>query len=170
MRRIAILGNAAGGKSTLARRLARETDLPRVEIDGLYWQADWSPVPTDAYERRHAEIIAGERWIVDGGGNLATVRTRAERATDIILIDMPLWMHFWLAAERQAAWANGTLDHPPAGMRHAPPTRRLFEIIWELDRDWMPVLRSLCDAQEAKGKTVTRLASPEEVAAFPSPA
>lgn len=163
MPRIVIFGTTSGGKSTLARRLAQSRALPHVEIDRLYWQADWSIVPPDIYAQRHAEVIAQEDWIIDGGGDLTTTRARAERATEIILIDMPLWIHFWLAAERQIAWANGTLEHPPAGIASVPPTRRLFEIIHEVHRDWMPVLRALCDEHETKGKTVVRLNSLEAI-------
>lgn len=166
MQRIAIFGTTSGGKSTLARRIAAKRGLPHVEIDRIYWQPDWSTVPQDVYARRHAEAIARDDWIIDGGGNLATVRERAARATEIILIDMPIWVHFWLASERQIAWANGTLEHPPAGIASVPPTRRLFEIIWEVHRDWTPVLRALCDEHEARGARVTRLTSLEAVDAF----
>jgi len=168
MTRIAILGNAAGGKSTLARQLAEKRGLPYFEIDSLYWQQDWSVVPGDIYERKHAEIVRQAEWIVDGGGNVASVRDRVERATEIILVDMPLWVHFWLAAERQIAWSNGTIRNPPAGIRDMPPTGRLFEIIWTIDREWLPELRALCDAQAAKGKIVTRLNSIDDLNAFAS--
>ena len=166
MPRVVIFGNTAGGKSTLARRLSRARRLPHVEIDRLYWQPDWSVTPNEVYEARHAEIMAQDDWIIDGGGTLATVRARADRATEIVLIDMPLWVHYWLAAERQTAWASGTIAHPPAGIAEAPPTRELFEIIWTVDRDWMPVLRALCDEHQAAGKTVSRLTSLEAVDAF----
>ena len=166
MSRIVILGNTAGGKSTLARRLADSRGLPYVEIDRLYWQGDWSVTPADVYERQHAEAIARDTWIIDGGGDLASIRARTDRATEIILIDLPLWVHFWRAAERQTAWAAGLLEHPPAGIADVPPTGRLFEIIWNVDREWMPHLRVLCDEQEASGKRVIRLRSTEELDAF----
>lgn len=166
MTRIVILGNAAGGKSTLARRLAEKRGLPYFEIDSLYWQPDWSVVPSDIYQRKHADIVRQPAWIVDGGGDLASVRDRVDRATEIILIDMPLWVHFWLAAERQMAWSNGTIRNPPAGIHDMPPTGRLFEIIWTIDREWMPDLRALCNAQEANGKIVTRLHSVDELNAY----
>lgn len=166
MPRIVILGNAAGGKSTLARRLSQERRLPHIEIDRLYWQADWSLTPAQVYERRHSEMIAGNEWIIDGGGDLPSVRARAERATEIILIDMPLWVHFWLAAERQISWAEGKIEHPPGGIAEMPPTRRLFEIMWQVDRDWMPILRALCHEKEAEGKRVIRLTSIDELNAF----
>ncbi len=166
MERIVIFGNTSGGKSTLARRLAKTRNLPHIEIDRLYWQPGWTITPKEIYERKHAEIIAGSHWVIDGGGDLTTTRARAERATQIVLIDMPVWVHFWLAAERQIAWAQGTLEHPPAGIGDVPPTKRLFEIIWEVSENWMPVLRSICDECDAQGKAVIRLHSLEAIDAF----
>ncbi len=169
MERSVILGNTAGGKSTLARRLAATRNLPHVEIDALYWQPDWSLAPAEDYQRAHAEAVAGARWIIDGGGDLPSIEARLDRATEIILIDLPLWVHYWRAAERQFAWATGTLDHPPAGGVDMPPTGRLFEIIWTVDQEWMPRLRRLCDLHEAKGCTVIRLTTPEAVDRFCAP-
>jgi hypothetical protein len=116
--RIVIIGNAGGGKSTLARKLAKRRRLHHVEIDCLLWQEGWKLTPTDIYERQHAKIIAGNSWVIDGLGQQATIADRIARATDIIPIDMPLWMHFWLAAERQIAWGRGTL-RGYAGRHHA---------------------------------------------------
>lgn len=166
MTRIAILGNTAGGKSTLARHLSKTRMLPHIEIDELYWRPDWSVVPSDIYERDHDSAIKEQSWIIDGGGDLASVSKRVDRATDLILLDFPIWVHFWRAAERQMAWANGTIQNPPGGGQDMPPTGRLFEIIWEVDRDWMPTLRRLCDEHEALGKNVFRLNTPDELDAF----
>src|SRR5271155_2725016 len=99
MARIAIIGNAGGGKSTLARKLAAKRQLPHVEIDQLLWREGWTLTPTDVYEERHAQLIAGEAWVIDGLGQRASLPHRLSGATEIILIDMPLWTHFALAAE-----------------------------------------------------------------------
>lgn len=163
MPRIAILGNAAGGKSTLARHFSNTRGVAHIEIDQIYWQPDWSTVPSSLYERDHNAAIEKEDWIIDGGGDLPSIRKRVSRASEIILIDLPLWVHYWRAAERQIAWANGTIEHPPGGGSDMPPTGRLFEIIWEVDREWMPVLRGMCDEQEAMGKTVIRLNTIEDL-------
>jgi hypothetical protein len=82
------------------------------------------------------------------------------------LIDMPLGMHFWLAAERQIAWTRGALEHPPAGLSQMPPTRDLFRTIWDVERDWMPGIRALCTDAETQGKIVVRLTSVDELDAF----
>lgn len=166
MARIVVIGNAAGGKSTLARHLARRLELPLFEMDRLLWQQGWQVTPAADYARGHAEIVAQDRWVIDGLGRQDSIAERLARSTEIILIDMPLWMHFWLAAERQTAWSQGPLDNPPAGAAEIPPTRELFRTMWEVDQGWLPDIRCMCAEAELEGKTVTRLTSVDEIDAF----
>ena len=166
MARIVVIGNAGGGKSTLARKLAERRGLRHVEIDRLLWQDDWVLTPEDVYARQHREIIDRDDWVIDGLGRQNSIADRISRSTEIILIDMPLWMHFWLAAERQIAWSSGTLEHAPAGIARMPPTKGLFHTIWEVDQTGMPGIRALCSEAEAQGKLVTRLSSVDELNAF----
>ena len=158
MERIAVIGNAGGGKSTLARALAARHGLPCVEVDALLWRDGWQAVPVDEYEAEHARLIAEPRWIIDGLGRLDSIAARLARASAIVLVDLPLWMHFWLAAERQIAWARGEIAHPPAGAKQMPPTEDLFRTIFEVDRDWMPEVRRLVAAAETSGTRVVRIA------------
>ena len=103
---------------------------------------------------------------MDGLGRRESIPARLARATDIVLVDLPLWVHFQLVAERQIAWAAGTLDHPPAGIAQMPPTAALFETIWTVDRDWMPEIRALVAREESAGKSVTRIASLDALVAM----
>jgi hypothetical protein len=157
--RIVVIGNSGGGKSTLARRLAARRGLAYVEIDRLLWRPGWQPAPTDEYDAAHARAIAGEAWLLDGVGSRESIPARLARATEIVLVDLPLWLHFALAAERQIDYATNRIAHPPAGERAMPPTRGLFENIWHIDRDWLPEIRRLVDQEEARGKAVARLQS-----------
>ncbi|MFK0160941.1 adenylate kinase [Rhizobium sp. NPDC090279] len=124
------------------------------------------PAPLDAYAGQHQRIISGENWIIDGLGHRNSIPARIDRATEIILIDMPLWMHFWLAAERQIAWQSGKLEHAPGGLSAMPPTRDLFRTIWEIEQDWMPGIRRLCAEARDAGKTLIQLRNVEELNAF----
>lgn len=166
MERTVVIGNAGGGKSTLARRLAVRRGLPHFEIDALLWRSGWQLTPSDIYEAEHSRLIGQARWIIDGLGRRESISARLSRATEIVVVDMPLWMHFWLAAERQIAWSAGRLDHPPAGAAEMPPTEDLFRTIWEVDRDWMPDMRRMIDAEEIRGKRVYRLTTVEELGRF----
>ena len=166
MDRILIIGNAGGGKSVLARKLAAKRGLPYHEIDAIAWKPGWVWVPQAEYDAAHAKLIAQESWVLDGLGWTHSLPERFQRATEIVFIDMPLWMHFWLAAERQAAAAQGVVMHPPGGIAEPLPTKSLFRTIAEVDHDWMPEIRALVAAAERRGAIVTRLASVEEIDAF----
>lgn len=170
--RVIVIGNAAGGKSTLAHALADRRGLKLVEVDRLLWQPGWKRTPQRQYERQHAQAIAEAAWIIEGLGRQDSIPGRLKRATEIILVDLPLWVHFWLAAERQTAWATGRIDHPPAGEDTMPPTRDLFRTMWEVNETWMPRIRALCDAAEQEGTRVIRIHSTDEldaVATAPPP-
>jgi adenylate kinase family enzyme len=166
MSRIAIIGNAGGGKSTLARKLAKQRGLRHIEIDRLLWREGWVLTPTDIYMRLHNEFIEEDEWVIDGLGQQASIPERIKRATDIILVDMPLSMHFWRAAERQIAWASGKLEHTPGGIERMPPTQALFKAIWDVEHSWMPSVRVLCSEAEKQGTSVTRLTSVDEFDEF----
>jgi hypothetical protein len=45
MRKVAVFGNAGGGKSTLARRLAEVTGLPLYHLDRIQFNAGGGKVP-----------------------------------------------------------------------------------------------------------------------------
>ncbi|MEM7042254.1 MAG: adenylate kinase [Pseudomonadota bacterium] len=161
--RIAIIGNAGGGKSTLARDLSKALQTPHVELDRILWNMDWTPQPADAYSEQHARAIAADAWIIDGFGRMDSIASRLRRTTAIILVDMPLWMHVWLATERQIAWHRDAIDHPPAGAAVPPPTEALIQTIFHVDHEWMPAIRTMVDEEECRGKPVLRIESVERL-------
>ena len=164
--RIAILGNAGGGKSTLARKLAAARGLPLTEVDKLLWKPGWVEATDAGFEAEHAPLIAGENWIIEGIGKLDSIRPRLLRATWIVFIDMVLWQHFWLAAERQIQQALGTLEHPVAGLGEPITTEAMFETLWETEQAWMPTIRANVDEAESAGVKITRIASVDALNAF----
>ena len=166
MQRVAVIGNAAGGKSTLARALADAHQLPYHEVDALLWNPDWSAVAEQDFRAKDVEILKQENWVLDGFGPWDSVERRFERADTIVLIDLPIWVHFWWAAERQIAWAKGEAEYVPAGHKEPPPNRELFEMIWQIDRQSLPRLRKLVTSHEETGTSVVRLTSPEALAAY----
>src|SRR5690242_2247702 len=71
MKRVAVFGNAGGGKSTLARRLADLTGLPLFVVDMMQFKAGGKAVPHDEYLKAHAELLRRDEWIIDGYGGVA---------------------------------------------------------------------------------------------------
>lgn len=67
--RIAVIGNAGAGKSTLARALEARTGAARLDLDGLYWERGRSAVrrPIEAARGDVAAFCdARAAWIVEG--------------------------------------------------------------------------------------------------------
>ena len=88
MRRIAIVGRAGAGKSTLAQRLGAQLDLPVYHLDSLYWRPGWVATPADEWERFLRATVASERWIIDGSFS-GSMRDRFDAADTIVLLDLP---------------------------------------------------------------------------------
>jgi adenylate kinase family enzyme len=57
VKRVAVFGNAGGGKSTLAKKLAEVTGLPLFPLDRIQWRVGGEKVPDDEYLQRHAQLL-----------------------------------------------------------------------------------------------------------------
>ena len=168
MQRVAVIGNAGGGKSTLARTLGTTFGLPVHPVDQVQWQPGWQAVPEEEVTTKLDALAAGSQWIIDGWGPWPVIERRFRAADTIILVDHPVWVHFWWAAERQIACARGE-ERPdgPNGCDMLGVTPRLFRMIWEIDQNLMPKLRRLIAVMES-GRVVRRIISPESLDAFRS--
>jgi adenylate kinase family enzyme len=117
MQKVAVFGNAGGGKSTLSQRLANLTGLPWVPLDSIKYQPGGVVVPHDEFKTAHAALLRQERWIIDGFGSLDTVWQRLDAADTLVYLDLPVLRHYWWVTKRflQGAW------RPPAGWpEHSP--------------------------------------------------
>jgi adenylate kinase family enzyme len=163
--RVAIVGNAGGGKSTLRRALSRRLGLPLYALDQIQWQPGWVATAAPAFERRHRAWIQQPRWIIDGLGPVESLEARFEAADTIVLLDHPLWRHYWWAAKRQVMCLfRPRVDGPP-GCPMLPVTWRLARLIWRIHRDLRP--RLLKAAEACRGaKAVYHLRGPADVKRF----
>src|SRR5215475_15197892 len=100
VRRVAVFGNAGGGKSTLARRLAAATRLPLYVIDMIQYRPGGGEVPHDEYLRIHAELLRRDEWIIDGFGSVTSAWERFSAADTLVLVDLPLITHYWWVTKR----------------------------------------------------------------------
>jgi adenylate kinase family enzyme len=161
--RIAIIGNAAGGKSMLASQLADRLGLPLIEVDKLLWQQKGvNLIPSPTYFGEHAKIIAQDKWVFRGLGHQNSIAERLARSTEIVLIDLPLWMHFSLAAERQIEEQFGA---SPDGFVEIPGPPRDAELCGKSTKlGYQPA--SYVPNAELEGKIIRRLTSLTEIEAF----
>lgn len=91
VRRVWVVGTTGSGKSRLARELAGAIGARCVELDAIYHQPGWTPLPADEFRRRVAEAVAGERWVIDGNYGEARELVLA-RADTVAWFDLPRWV------------------------------------------------------------------------------
>jgi hypothetical protein len=131
----------------------------------VLWNEDGAYVGDAVFAARHADLIAKDAWLIDGVDPFATLRLRLDRATHVVLVDLPLWIHFLFAARRQGPWEKGRLAHPPGGIKRPLPLAIAFRTIWEVEEQLMPLIRRYC-AENGEGKKIIRLESLEDIASF----
>jgi adenylate kinase family enzyme len=101
MKRIVILGRGASGKSTLANRLGEVTGLPVIELDKLFWLSGLTATPRDQWINLQENLVAEDRWIMDGDlGPYDAVEVRLRAADTVIFLDFSLALCAWRAVRR----------------------------------------------------------------------
>ncbi len=95
MRRVAVTASASGnGKTTVGRALAERLGVPFVELDSIVHGPGWTEIADDELRSILEPILAGERWVVDGGYRRKIGDLVLARADTIVWLDLPV--HVWL--------------------------------------------------------------------------
>lgn len=102
--RISIIGNCASGKSVLAQKMSERHHIPHLHLDRLWFEAkgnEFRKGDTEGRERVQAYIrqkveafIMQDSWVADGWYSRVQPLI-AERANQIVFLDIPLWRRVW---------------------------------------------------------------------------
>lgn len=101
VKRIVILGNGAGGKTTLARALGETLRLPVHHVDSIQFLPEGQRRPRSECDQIIVGLTEAKAWIIEGLGSRASIEQRVRAADTVILIDFSLPTHYWWAAKRQ---------------------------------------------------------------------
>ncbi|MGH8927742.1 MAG: adenylate kinase [Acidimicrobiia bacterium] len=95
--KVSVVGNSGSGKSTFADALAQRLRVSHIELDAIFHQPGWTPLPDDQYRQRVLEETLRDDWVIDG--NYSVVRDLVWSAADLVVI---LAYPRWLATTRVA--------------------------------------------------------------------
>ncbi|CAN5115481.1 AAA family ATPase [soil metagenome] len=88
--RVSVVGATGAGKSRLAGELARRLGVPHIELDAIYHQPNWTPLPAEEFRAAVRDLAAGPGWVIDG--NYSTVWDLvASRADSVVVLDLSRW-------------------------------------------------------------------------------
>jgi adenylate kinase family enzyme len=92
MQRVSVVGSSGSGKSTLARELAAHLGVQVLELDSVFHQPGWEPLPEAAFQARVTAWMADhpDGWVVEGNYSAVRPLVWAEADT-VVWFDLPRW-------------------------------------------------------------------------------
>lgn len=165
MRRVAIIGNAGGGKSTLARELASVTGLPLAALDKLQFRPGGARVPHEEYVRAYAALLATDEWITDGFAGIDLMWKTLEAADTVVHIDLPLAMHALWVTKRLVKGLFATPEGWPEGSPIVSSSISSYRVLWPCHARLTPRYRAYV-SEAAQRKRTFRLRSARELRQF----
>jgi adenylate kinase family enzyme len=165
MKKVAVFGNTGGGKSTLSKRLSEITGLPLHILDKIKYQSGGTEVSHEDYKRAHQQILATDRWIIDGFGCMETLWLRLDEADSLVYVDLPLYVHFWWVTKRLI---TGYFK-PPAGWPEKSPILKSsinsYRVLWLCHKYLTPKYREYIE-QAQSIKSVYHIRSTKQISQF----
>ena len=169
--RVSVVGNSGSGKSTLAAALADHLRAPWIELDSIYHQPGWVPLPRDDFRTAVEALTAGDAWVIDG--NYTAVRDLIwARADTVVWLDLsrPLVMSRVIsrtlrrALHRQELW-NGNRE-PLSNWLTLDPERSIIIWSWTQHAKYRVRYESAMADPAWSHLSFVRLRSPTAVKAF----
>jgi adenylate kinase family enzyme len=164
MRRILIVGNSGGGKSTLARRLGEKLKLPVIHLDVIFWKPGWVEIGDDLFRIKVERALQAPAWICDGnfGG---TWDLRMPLADTILWVDQPRLLCLYRAIKRVATYRGRRARPDMAEGCDEKFDLKFYRFIWSYDAKVAPRLEAALGEYGPHARVV-RLKSDRQIDAF----
>ena len=86
VKKIAVVGGAGTGKTTLTNNLGRKLNVPIYHIDGIHHLENWKTRDTKEIDRIILKRANEEKWVIDGTYK-STLQERINKADLVIFLD-----------------------------------------------------------------------------------
>jgi len=131
-KKIAIIGNAGSGKTTLSKKIAQITDLPLKHLDRYFWKPNWQEPNRKEFKKTHDLLCDQGEWIIEGIST-KTAQYRFERADVIIFLDTSKWTCLYRISKRACINWNQEICAP--GCKERGPTLKFLSFIWNFNKN-----------------------------------
>ena len=88
MARFNVVGTSGSGNSTFSAKLASKLELRHVQIDQVFWEANWHEPPDAEFFPKLTEALSGDDWVLDGNYN-RTAHIKWKNPVIVVWLDLP---------------------------------------------------------------------------------
>jgi len=154
--KIMVIGNAAGGKTLLSKRLSEKLSLPLLHIDSIQFLPGMKIRPHHESIKYLRDFARQEKWVMDGFGPLDLIEERLLIADRILFIDLPVWRHLLWALKRQIQNIWRPRAELPEGCNELSiqQTTKLLRSIWITHKKMRPELLKIMNREHLKSKVI----------------
>ncbi|WP_413578207.1 hypothetical protein ACLVWU_06655 [Bdellovibrio sp. HCB290] len=154
--KIAVIGNACAGKTVLSRQLAQNQNLPLTHVDSIQFLPGMKVRPHKESIAMLLDVQNKPCWIIDGYGPLDILEKRLIQADRIVMIDFPLWRHYWWATKRQIVNLWKPRPELPEGCSEVSwaQTKKLYKTIGTVHRLMRPELLRILSRDNLNNKVI----------------
>ena len=97
--RLRVMGSSGGGKTTAGRAIAAALGVPFLELDNIHWHMVIPMYSTYRSPEECAALLqefldANPAWVMDGS-YMSWSQAAMDRATEAVLIELPLYRRLW---------------------------------------------------------------------------
>lgn len=157
IQKIAVIGNACGGKTVLSRRLAELHNLPLVHVDSFQYLQNLQLRPFSETIPLLKQEQNKSAWIIDGFGPLDILEERLKLADAVVMMDWPVARHYFWAVKRvfKNIFFRQRSELPPdsseLNLRHIA---KLFKTIHQIHTKMRPEMLRILNRDVLKRKTI----------------
>lgn len=135
--RILVIGVSGAGKSTLSQKIAAGFGLPYISFDrDIFWLPGWTERPRPEQRRIITDLVAGERWIMDGS-NPSSFDLRLPRADFVIWMRLPRLVCVWSVFKRWFRYLGRTRPEMAPGCIEKVDWE-FIRFIWTYEQKFAP--------------------------------
>ena len=159
MERAIVIGSPGAGKSTFARRLRDASQIPLYYLDMIWHLPDRTNVSREEFDMQLQEILAKDRWIIDGN-YLRTTEARIAACDTIFLLDYPVELCLGGVEERigkprtDMPWVETEFDE------------EFRQWILDFPEEQLPKIYELLEKYSGRGKEIMIFRKREEAEEF----
>lgn len=108
--RINVVGSSGSGKSTFSRQLAAILEIPHVEMDAVFWGAEWDWPSDEKFFAKLEKELEPEHWVLDGNYT-RTIPIKWRKVQTVIWLDYSFLRTFIQSLKRAVvrAWTQEEL-------------------------------------------------------------
>ncbi len=166
MTKIAIIGSAGAGKSTLAKSLSENLQIKVYYLDRLFWWSDWERKSKDTRIDILQNLVLEKQWIIDGD-YLNTSELHLEGADTVIFLGLSPFLCLMRLIVRHRKFDGHTRRDMPMGSKDKLSLALLLKVLlypFLGKRRFIQKLKNYKD--NGKHKAVILLHSKEDVDDF----